>query len=70
MLCVKGFNLIKGETIDFEATVVRAGLGWDVARGLPFDLDLDASVLLLDGAGNVVYTCYWGQLVYPGVQVY
>merc|ERR1712166_1373542 len=64
----KGFNLTKGETIDFEATVVRAGLGWDVAKGLPFDLDLDASVLLLDHGGNVLYTVYWGQVAYPGVQ--
>ena len=46
----------KGETIDFSARVVRAGLGWDMARGLGFELDLDASLLLLDTQGNVVYT--------------
>eukprot|EP00656_Telonema_subtile_P007631 TRINITY_DN13581_c0_g1_i4.p2 TRINITY_DN13581_c0_g1~~TRINITY_DN13581_c0_g1_i4.p2 ORF type:complete len:239 (-),score=45.47 TRINITY_DN13581_c0_g1_i4:39-755(-) len=64
----KRFMLTKGETIDFTATCVRAGLGWDMAKNLPFELDLDASVLLLDHSGQVVYTVYWGQLVYPGVQ--
>ena len=39
-----------------------------MAKGLPFDLDLDASVLLLDQMGNVLYTVYWGQTNYPGVQ--
>ena len=31
---------------------------WDMAKNLPFELDLDASVLLLDARGNTVYTVY------------
>ena len=50
------FTMHKGETIDFSARVIRAGLGWDMAKGLGFELDLDASLLLLDARGTVIYT--------------
>eukprot|EP00656_Telonema_subtile_P024660 TRINITY_DN2683_c0_g1_i18.p1 TRINITY_DN2683_c0_g1~~TRINITY_DN2683_c0_g1_i18.p1 ORF type:complete len:410 (+),score=83.08 TRINITY_DN2683_c0_g1_i18:174-1403(+) len=62
------FMMTKGQTVDFPATTLRAGLGWDVARGLGFKMDLDASALLLDNRGAIVYTVYWGQLRYPGIQ--
>eukprot|EP00658_Telonema_sp_P-2_P046153 TRINITY_DN3426_c0_g2_i1.p1 TRINITY_DN3426_c0_g2~~TRINITY_DN3426_c0_g2_i1.p1 ORF type:complete len:155 (-),score=22.37 TRINITY_DN3426_c0_g2_i1:29-493(-) len=35
------FIMTKGQTVDFEASHIRAGLGWDVSQRASLDLDLD-----------------------------
>jgi tellurium resistance protein TerZ len=67
-------NLTKGQQVSLTKrgggglTVVRMGLGWDAVkkRGLfgsrSQSIDLDASALLFDGAGNLVDAVYFGQL--------
>ena len=67
-------NLSKGQKVSLSKsdggtlTRVRMGLGWDAMkkRGLfkskDQSVDLDASVLLFDAAGNVVDTVWYSQL--------
>jgi tellurium resistance protein TerZ len=69
-------NLSKGQTVSLEKRgggtlrVVRMGLGWDAAKkkGLfgklrTQTIDLDASALLFDGAGQLVDQVWFQQLV-------
>ena len=70
-------SLKKGETLSLTKrdggalTRTRMGLGWDsaapVKRGLfgsrkPAEVDLDASAIFFDAAGNPVDTIWYGQL--------
>jgi tellurium resistance protein TerZ len=70
-----GVNLSKGQQVSLTKrgggglTLVRMGLGWDAVkkRGLfggtkSQTIDLDASALLFDGAGNLVDAVWFQQL--------
>lgn len=50
------FNLQKGDTFEIPTDVVQMGLGWDPCRGP--DMDLDASVIMLDRVGNTINTVH------------
>lgn len=60
------FNMQKGETFEIPCDTVTMGLGWDPRRGS--DMDVDASVIFFDRAGNSSSCVYWGNLAVPGVQ--
>lgn len=69
-------NLSKGQTINLNKeapgglTRVRMGLGWDAVKKKGFlgfgggsgEIDLDASCILFDGAGNPLDTVWFRQL--------
>lgn len=69
-----GVSLAKGQTVSLQKssggslTRVRMGLGWDAVKKRGFfgskerEIDLDASVILFDGAGQVVDLVWYGQL--------
>jgi tellurium resistance protein TerZ len=73
---VSTVNMVKGQKISLTKadgsglTKLHMGLGWDVARsggGLfkkaqSEEIDLDASCLMFDAAGNLVDQVYFGQL--------
>ena len=67
----KGSKLSLKKSDGGQLTKVLMGLGWDEVKqkkGLfgafvpTKDIDLDASVIMLDGSGRVVDTVYYGQL--------
>jgi len=73
---MSGVNLTKGQTVSLEKTAggslsrIRMGLGWDAAekKGLfgkkkAQSIDLDASALLFDAAGQLVDQVWFAQLV-------
>lgn len=55
------FAMEKGSALDFGASLqsVALGLGWDVDQG---EMDLDASAVLLDSAGQVLDSIFFGHL--------
>jgi tellurium resistance protein TerZ len=55
------FAMEKGSALDFGASLqsVVLGLGWDVDQG---EMDLDASAVLLDSAGEVLDSIFFGHL--------
>lgn len=68
-------NLVKGAKVDLtkEAggtlTKVRVGLGWDVRQTAGDAYDLDAAVIVVDGAGKSIgsdYFVYYNNLKAPG----
>lgn len=55
------FAMEKGEVLDFGSSLraVTLGLGWDVDQG---KIDLDASAVLFDNAGQVLESVFFGNL--------
>jgi tellurium resistance protein TerZ len=59
------FAMEKGSALDFGTSLqsVALGLGWDVDQG---EMDLDASAVLLDSAGEVLDSIFFGHLKSSG----